>query len=33
MTWIIVIGTALLLLLAYLVLKFVDEPVRKWLSR
>jgi peptidoglycan/LPS O-acetylase OafA/YrhL len=33
LTWIIIVGTALLLLLAYLVMKYVDEPVRKWLSR
>lgn len=33
MTWIIVVGTVLLLLLAYLVMKYVDEPVRKWLSK
>ncbi|WP_207512888.1 acyltransferase family protein [Longitalea luteola] len=32
-TWIIVIGTILLLLLAYLTMKYVDEPVRKWLTR
>ena len=33
MTWIIIFGTLSLLLLAYLVMKYVDEPVRKWLSR
>lgn len=30
---IIIIGTALLLAFAYLVLKYIDEPIRKWLSR
>ncbi|WP_205511537.1 acyltransferase family protein [Longitalea arenae] len=32
-TWIIIIGTGLLLLVAYLVMKYIDDPVRKWLSR
>jgi peptidoglycan/LPS O-acetylase OafA/YrhL len=31
--WIVVVGTALLLTLAYLVMKYIDEPVRKWLGR
>lgn len=31
--WIIIIGTALLLAFAYLVMKYVDEPIRKRLSR
>ncbi|MCS3802163.1 acyltransferase family protein [Niastella sp. OAS944] len=31
--WVIIIGTALLLAFAYLVMKYVDEPIRKWLSR
>jgi len=33
LTWIIIIGTVLLLLLAYWVMKYVDEPLRKWLSK
>jgi peptidoglycan/LPS O-acetylase OafA/YrhL len=33
LVWIIIGGTIALLLLAYLVMKFVDEPVRKWLSK
>lgn len=33
MTWIIVIGTALLILLAYAVLKLLDEPIRKLLRK
>ncbi|GAA4096386.1 acyltransferase [Mucilaginibacter panaciglaebae] len=33
MTWIIVIGTALLILLAYVVLKFLDEPIRRFLRK
>jgi peptidoglycan/LPS O-acetylase OafA/YrhL len=33
MTWITVAGTALLLLFAWLVMKYVDEPIRKWLSK
>ncbi|HUP11208.1 MAG TPA: acyltransferase [Niastella sp.] len=33
MAWMTAIGTVLLLLLAYVVMKFVDEPVRKWLSK
>ncbi|OQP40779.1 acyltransferase [Niastella yeongjuensis] len=32
MIGIMIIGTALLLLFAFVVLKYVDEPVRKWLS-
>lgn len=31
--WIIVVGTILLVLLSCLVMKYVDEPVRKWLSK
>ncbi|AEV98816.1 acyltransferase [Niastella koreensis] len=33
LTWIIVMGTVCLLALAWLVMKYVDEPIRKWLSR
>jgi peptidoglycan/LPS O-acetylase OafA/YrhL len=33
LTWIMVAGTVLLLLLAWLVMKYIDEPIRKWLSR
>lgn len=33
MTIVIIVGTILLLALAYLVLKFVDEPIRKYLRR
>lgn len=33
MAWITIAGTALLILLAYLVMKYVDEPVRKWFNR
>jgi len=33
MTWIIAIGTTLLILLAYVVLKFLDEPIRRFLRR
>ena len=33
LTWIMVAGTVLLLALAWLVMKYVDEPIRKWLNR
>jgi peptidoglycan/LPS O-acetylase OafA/YrhL len=33
LTWVMVVGTVLLLLLAYGVMKYVDDPIRKWLSR
>ena len=33
LTWVMVVGTVLLLLLAYGVMKCVDDPIRKWLSR
>jgi peptidoglycan/LPS O-acetylase OafA/YrhL len=33
MTWIIILGTSLLIILAYAVLKFMDEPIRKFLKR
>jgi len=32
MAWITVVGTALMIGLAYVVMVFVDEPVRKWLK-
>jgi peptidoglycan/LPS O-acetylase OafA/YrhL len=33
LTWVIIIGTSLLLAFAYLVMKYVDDPIRKWLSK
>ena len=33
LAWVIIGGTALLILLAYLVMKYIDDPLRKWLSR
>lgn len=33
LTWIIVAGTVLLVAFAYVIMKYVDEPIRKWLSR
>jgi peptidoglycan/LPS O-acetylase OafA/YrhL len=31
--WVMIAGTVFLLALAYMVMKFVDEPMRKWLSK
>lgn len=33
LAWVIVIGTALLLAFAYVVMKYIDDPIRKWLSK
>jgi peptidoglycan/LPS O-acetylase OafA/YrhL len=31
MTWVMITGTLLLILMAYLVLKYIDEPIRRGL--